>query len=101
MKDYEKIKVLVDYFLEAYHKEDPEYQAAKPFLSQIKEYFATCYSYSGFCDWLAAHKNDILINFTNAEIVSKEDFKNYNDWEEAKWAALFISDDGNSVVLRW
>ena len=98
MTDYEKIDVIVDYLLEAYDKEDPDYQSAEPFLSSIKQLFECCYSYSGFCKWLADHDMDILINFKNADIVRKEDYKNSDDWEEAKEDALLVSDDGNSAV---
>ena len=101
MTDYEKIKLLVDALLKAYDKEDPDYKAAEPFLSSIKEIFECCYSYSGFCNWLAGRDMDILIDFRFANIVSKEDYKNPDDWEEAKENALFVSNDGTSAVMSW
>ena len=101
MKDYEKVDALVDGLLEAYDKEDPDYKAAEPFLDGIKVLYEDCYSYSEFCTWLADHDMDILIDFRFANIVSKEDYKNSDDWEEAKEDALFVSDDGNSAVLSW
>ena len=101
MKDYEKIDVLVDGLLKAYDKEDPDYKAAEPYLDGIKQLFEDCYSYSDFCVWLVEHKGDILIDFSCADIVSKEDYDNPDDWEEAKENALLVSDDGNSAVMSW
>lgn len=103
MKDYEKIDVLVDYFLEAYDKEDPNYQAAKPFLNNIKEFYINRYrySYSDFCDWLAGRNGNILSNFRYADIVSEKDYENPNDWEVVKKYVLFVSNDGTSAVLSW
>ena len=103
MTDYEKIDVIVDYLFEAYDKESPDYQAAEPFLSSIKKFYINRYrySYSDFCDWLAGRNGDILINFKNADIVSKEDYKNSDDWEEAKENALFVSNDGTAAVMSW
>lgn len=101
MKDYEKIDVLVEALLKDYDKEDPDYKAAEPFLNNIKGIFTHCYSFNGFCDYLAVHHDDILINFRYANIVSKEDYKNPNDWEVVKEYALLVSDDGTSAVLSW
>ena len=101
MKDYEKVEALVDYLLEGYDRKDPDYIAAKPFLDNIRELFVDCYSYSDLCVWLVEHKMDILINFRYAKIVRKEDYKNPDDWEEAKEDALLVSDDGTSAVKSW
>ena len=101
MKDYQKIEALVDSLLEGYDRSDPDYKAAKPFLNGIKELFVDCYSYSDFCVWLVEHKMDILVNFRNADIVSKDDYENPDDWEAAKEDALLVSDDGTSVVKSW
>ena len=106
MTDYEKIDVIVDYLLEAYDKENPNYQAAEPFLRSIKKFYMNYmnryrYSYSDFCDWLAGRNGDILINFKNADIVSKEDYKNSDDWEKAKKNAFLVSDDGTAAVMSW
>ena len=102
MKDYEKIDVLVDYFLEAYDKESPDYQAAEPFLRSIKTFCINRYrySYSDFCDWLAGRNGDILRDFRYAIIVSKYHM-NPADWEEAKENALLVSGDGTSAVMSW
>ena len=101
MTDYEKIKLLVEDLLKAYDKEDPDYQAAKPFLDGIKQLFEDCYSYSDFCIWLAEHDMDILIDFRYANIVSEDDYDNPNDWEEAKENSLLVSDDGTAAVMSW
>ena len=101
MKDYEKVEMLVDDLLEDYDKEDPDYQAAEPFLDGIKDLFIGCYSYSDFCTWLVEHNSDILIDFRYADIVSEDDYDNPDDWEEAKEDALLVSDDGNSAVMSW
>lgn len=101
MKDYEKIEALVDDLLEAYDKNDPDYIAAEPFLSGIKEFYIGCYSYSDLCVWLVEHDMDILRNFRHAGLICKVDYKSPDDWEEAKEDALLVSDDGNSAVLGW
>ena len=101
MTDYQKVEALVDKLLENYDKEDPDYKAAEPFLDGIKELFRDCYSYSDFCVWLGDHDLDILIDFRFADIVSKEDYENPNDWEEVKEDALLVSNDGNSAVMSW
>ena len=103
MTDYEKVEMLVEDLLEDYDKEDPDYQAAEPFLDSIKEFYINRYrySYSDFCDWLVEHDIDILSNFRYADIVSKEGYDNHDDWEKAKEDALFVSDDGNSAVMSW
>ena len=101
MKDYEKTEVLVDALLEKYDKEDPDYQAAEPFLDGIKQLFEDCYSFSDFCTWLGEHNDDILSDFRYADIVSEDDYDNPDDWEEAKEDALLGSNDGNSAVMSW
>jgi len=101
MTDYEKVKAEVDGLLEDYDRNDPDYQAAEPFLDGIKELFEDCYSYSDFCVWLEDHNSDILADFRYADIVSEDDYENPDAWEEAKEDALFVSDDGKSAVLSW
>ena len=100
MTDYEKVEMLVEDLLEDYDREDPDYKAAEPFLSKIKEYY-TDYSYSDLCTWLVEHNGDILINFKNADIVSEDDYKNSDDWEKAKKNAFLVSDDGTAAVMSW
>ena len=103
MTDYEKTKLLVEDLLKGYDKDDPDYQAAEPFLDSIKEFYIDRYrySYSDLCNWLVDHDLDILSNFRYTDIVSKEDYKNHDDWEKAKKDALLVSDDGNSAVMSW
>ena len=101
MGDYKKIDALVEELLEDYDRNDPDYQAAEPFLNGLKDLFEECYTYSDFCVWLAEHDADILIDFRKADIVHQEDYKNPDDWEEAKEDALLMSDDGTSAVLSW
>ena len=101
MTDYEKVDELVDSLLEDYDRNDPDYEAAEPFLDNIKELFISCYSYSDFCAWLVDHNMDILADFRYADIVSKDDYDTPEDWEEAKEDALLVSDDGASAVMSW
>ena len=103
MKDYEKTKLLVEDLLQDYDKDDPDYQAAEPFLDSIKKYYIRCYgySYSDLCNWLVEHNNDILIDFRYADIVSEDDYDNPYDWKKAKENALLVSDDGTSAVMSW
>ena len=103
MTDYEKTKLLVEDLLKVYNRDDPDYQAAEPFLDSIKEYYIHCYrySYNDLCTWLVEHNMDILIEFRYADIVNEEDYDNPNDWEKAKKNALFVSDDGTSAVMSW
>ena len=101
MTDYERVDVLVDALFIAYDKEDQDYQAAKPFLDSIKKWYIERYSFNAFCDYLAEHGMDILSDFRHAKIVSKEDYENPNDWEEATENALLVSDDGTSAVMSW
>ena len=104
MKDYEKIEALIDYLLEHYNRNDPDYKAAEPFLDQIKEYFkeyyTVCYSYSDFCDMLADLHGVLLFDLRYSIIVNK-DHMNPNDWEKAKENALLVSNDGTSAVMSW
>ena len=97
------IEALIDYLLEDYDKDDLDYQAAEPFLDSIKKFYINRYrySYSDFCTWLVEHDMDILFNFANANIVSKDDYDNPNDWEKAKEDALLVSGDGTSAVMSW
>lgn len=103
MNEFEKQKDLLERLIKSTDENDADYKKAKDFgfVGSIKNLFLGCYDYKDMCVWLCEHDNDIFYEFRNADIRGREDFNSEEEFEEAEYDCLMISDDGEYLCMSW
>jgi len=98
MKVWEMIRKICEALWDS---EDPDCAEAEEygFKEQIIQLFEECYDAKSFLDWLAKNECCIANNFREAEITSKEECENEEEWESICEDSLFYNDE--YACVRW